>query len=144
MSHRLVGNWTLLSYDSIHADGTTGKPFGNAVGRLTYDELGYMSGQVMRPDRAAIARTNKGTRRLRAAYAGYIAYFGTYQVNDADATVVHHVRGALNPEWVGGRQVRRFRFEGDLLILQVDIPRPDGLVRHVLTWERLTSPAAHG
>jgi hypothetical protein len=142
MSHRLVGNWTLRSYDSLHPDGSTGKPFGDAIGRLNYDERGYMSGQVMRPERAAVTQTDQGTRRLRAAYTGYIAYFGTYHVNDADDMVVHHVHGALNPEWVGGRQVRRFRFEGDLLILQADMERPEGVLRHVLTWERLPAPAS--
>ena len=135
--HRLVGNWTLLSYDSVSADGTTGKPFGDAVGRLSYDELGNMAGQVMRPARAAIVRSERGIHNLRAAYTGYIAYFGTYEVNEAGDTVVHHVHGALNPSWVGGRQVRRMRFEGDLLVLEADIERPEGVLRHVLTWQRL-------
>ena len=141
MSHRLVGTWTLLSYDSIRADGSTGKPFGEAVGRLTYDELGHMSGQVMRPDRLPISRPDDGIRNLRAAYAGYIAYFGTYEVDPARSTVVHHVHGALNPAWVGGHQVRRMRFDGDLLILEADVERPEGVLRHVLTWRRLTDQA---
>lgn len=143
MPHRLVGNWTLISYDSINPDGTIGKPFGDAVGRLTYDSLGYMSGQVMRPDRAPIARSDRGIHKLRAAYTGYIAYFGTYEVNDAKDTVVHHVHAALNPAWVGGRQVRRMRFDGDLLILEAAIDRPDGTLRHVLTWRRLRAAAEH-
>jgi hypothetical protein len=33
------------------------------------------------------------------------------------------------------------RFDGDLLILEADIERPDGVLRHVLTWRRLTAPA---
>lgn len=136
--HHLVGNWTLVSYDSIEPDGTRGKPFGDAVGRLSYDALGHMSGQVMRPGRAAIVRSGRGIHNLRAAYTGYIAYFGTYEVNEAGDTVVHHVHGALNPSWVGGRQVRRMRFDGDLLVLEADIDRPDGVLRHVLTWRRLT------
>ena len=141
MSDRLVGNWTLLSYDSIHPDGSTGKPFGEAVGRLSYDALGHMSGQVMRPGRSPVARTEAGIRRLRAAYTGYIAYFGTYEVDPANDTVIHHVDGALNPAWVGGRQVRKMRFEGDLLILEAALERSEGVLRHVLTWRRLTAPA---
>jgi hypothetical protein len=140
--HALIGNWTLLSYDSIHPDGSTGKPFGDAVGRLSYDELGYMSGQVMRPERAPIARSERGIHNLRAAYSGYIAYFGTYELNEAGDTVVHHVHAALNPEWVGGRQVRRLRFDGELLILQADMQRPEGVLQHILTWRRLSSPAS--
>ena len=141
MLPRLVGNWTLISYDSIHADGSIGKPFGAAIGRLSYDSLGYMSGQVMRPDREPIVRTDAGIYNLRAAYRGYIAYFGTYQVSESGDTVVHHVHGALNPAWVGGRQVRRMRFEGDLLILEAEMERPEGPLRHVLTWQRLDANA---
>ena len=60
---------------------------------------------------------------MRSAYAGYIAYFGTYEVNEAGDTVVHHVHGALNPGWVGGDQVRRMRFDGELLVLSTDVPK---------------------
>ena len=144
MLQRLVGNWTLLSYDSIHADGSIGKPFGDAIGRLSYDSLGYMSGQVMRPDREPIVRTDRGIHNLRAAYRGYIAYFGTYQVSESGDMVTHHVHGALNPAWVGGRQVRKMRFDGDLLILEAEMERPEGTLRHVLTWQRLDANASHG
>jgi hypothetical protein len=134
---RLVGHWTLLSYHAIHPDGSTGKPYGDAIGRLCYDEHGYMSGQVMRPGRQPVAHRDDGVRNLRAAYAGYVAYFGTYEVNSAGDMVTHHVQGSLNPAWVGGQQVRRMRFDGDRLILQADVTRAEGIVRHVLTWQRL-------
>ena len=45
---RLVGNWTLVSYVTEHPDGSLGKPYGDAIGRLSYDERGNMAGQVMR------------------------------------------------------------------------------------------------
>lgn len=140
MRERLIGHWALVSYDTIHPDGTTGRPYGRAVGRLHYDEHGNMSGQVMRPDRRPIAQRDEGVRNLRAAYAGYIAYFGTYEVDPAAETVTHHVQGALNPAWVGGDQVRRVKFDGDRLVLQAEVDRPDGPVRHILTWRRLTAP----
>ena len=134
---RLVGSWTLVSYLTEAPDGSTGRPYGDAVGRLTYDEHGYMSGQVMRPGRLAVAPGQWAMQEVRSAYAGYIAYFGTYEVNDAADTVVHHVEGALNPGWVGGRQVRRMRFDGDLLILSTDVPKGGAMVRHTLTWRKL-------
>jgi hypothetical protein len=137
VKERLVGSWTLLSYATEHPDGTTGKPYGEAVGRLNYDALGNMAGQVMRPNRIPVAPGQWGTQEVRSAYAGYIAYFGTYEVNDAGDTVVHHVEGALNPGWVGGRQVRRLRFDGDLLVLSTDVLKAGALVRHTLTWKKL-------
>jgi hypothetical protein len=134
---RLVGSWTLLSYTTEAPDGTTGRPYGEAVGRLNYDAAGNMAGQVMRPNRLPVAPGQWGTQEVRSAYAGYIAYFGTYEVNDAGDTVVHHVEGALNPGWVSGRQVRRLRFEGDLLVLSTDVLKAGAMVRHTLTWKKL-------
>ena len=137
MTHRLLGDWTLVSYITINPDGTEGRPYGDAVGRLSYSATGHMSGQVMRPNRPPVTGGHDGTRHARTAYAGYIAYFGTYRVNEAEGTVVHHVDGALNPSWVGGHQVRRMQFDGDLLILQADVAKGGGVVRHVLTWRKL-------
>jgi hypothetical protein len=137
MSHRLVGNWTLVSYDAVAPDGTRSLPFGEAVGRLSYDEHGHMSGQVMRPDRGPVVVGKGEAQQVRAAYVGYIAYFGTYRVIEGDDTVIHYVQGALNPSWVGGQQVRRMRFDGDLLILQAEVLKAGRIINHVLTWRKL-------
>ncbi|MBA3231524.1 MAG: lipocalin-like domain-containing protein [Acidobacteria bacterium] len=137
MPHRLIGNWTLVSYDAVAPDGTRSLPFGRALGRLSYDEHGNMAGQVMRPDRGPVTLGDGSAQQVRAAYIGYIAYFGTYQVNEARDTVIHHVLGALNPAWVGGNQVRRMRFNGDLLELQADVHKGTQIITHVLTWRKL-------
>lgn len=133
----LIGNWTLVSYETEAPDGTRGRPYGDAVGRLSYDAHGHMSGQVMRPGRAPVVHGESGVADVRAAYAGYIAYFGAYEVNAARDTVVHHVHGALNPGWVGGNQVRRLRFEDDRLVLSTEVRKNGALIRHTLTWKRL-------
>jgi hypothetical protein len=127
-----------VSYDAVAPDGTRTLPFGRAVGRLSYDEHGHMSGQVMRPDRAPVNVGREGeAQSVRAAYIGYIAYFGTYEVNEAAGIVTHHVRGALNPSWVGGHQVRKMRFDGDVLVLQADVKKGGVNILHVLTWRKL-------
>src|SRR5262249_38236556 len=113
MAQRLIGTWTLVSYEAIEPDGSRSLPFGHAVGRLSYDVHGNMSGQVMRPHRAPVELAIGAAQQVRAAYIGYIAYFGTYEVDEQAGTVVHHVLGALNPAWVGGDQVRRMAFDGD-------------------------------
>jgi hypothetical protein len=137
MPDRLIGNWTLLSYDAVAPDGTRSLPFGKAVGRLSYDEHGHMAGQVMRPGRAPVMLGEGGAQQVRAAYIGYIAYFGTYEVNATRGTVTHHVLGALNPSWVGGTQVRRMRLDGELLELQADVHKNGEIITHILTWRRL-------
>ena len=136
MKERLVGTWTLVSYETNEEGGKRGKPYGNAIGRLEYDDHGNMSGQVMRPDRPRVGRGEGNAQQLRGAYMGYIAYFGTYEVAPDGRSVVHHVEGALNPGWVGGQQVRGMRFDGDRLILTADVHKAGATVTHTLIWER--------
>src|SRR3982750_587314 len=136
MKERLIGNWRLISYETTEKGGRRGKPYGEAVGRLSYDERGNMAGQVMRPDRNRVELGEGNAQQVRAAYLGYIAYFGTYEVAPDHQSVVHHVHGALNPAWVGGDQVRRMRFDGDRLVLSAEVSKAGDTVTHVLTWER--------
>ena len=136
VERRLVGTWRLVLYETVDEDGRRSRPYGDAVGRLTYDARGNMTGQVMRPNRAPVALGEGSAQQVRAAYIGYIAYFGTYEVAGDGQSVVHHVDGSLNPAWVGGIQMRSLRFDGDRLILQASVEKAGGIVRHELTWER--------
>jgi hypothetical protein len=136
ISERLIGSWRLVSYETLDPTGRRGQPYFAAVGRLTYDDRGNMSGQVMRPDRARVEVGKGNAQTVRAAYIGYIAYFGSYEVAADGASVVHRVEGALNPEWVGGVQVRKLRFDGERLVLSADVTKNREIVTHTLTWER--------
>ncbi len=136
MKERLVGTWRLVSYETDEQEGKRGKPYGDAVGRLDYDERGNMSGQVMRPGRARVELGDGNAQQVRTAYLGYIAYFGTYEVAPDGRSVVHHVHGSLNPAWVGGQQVRKLRFDGERLVLSADVHKAGSTVTHTLTWER--------
>jgi hypothetical protein len=137
MRERLVGTWELVDFVSLEVDGSVIRPFGSAVGRLMYDAAGNMAGQVMRPGRAAVDRGDAATEQIRAAYTGYIAYFGRYEVNEAGDTVTHHVAGALNPAIVGGDQIRKMSFDGERLVLEAEVRRRGETIRQVLTWRRL-------
>jgi hypothetical protein len=134
---RLQGTWELVSYESIEPDGRTRRPFGDATGRITYDGAGNMAGQVMRPGRTPVD-SRGAPEAVGAAYAGYIAYFGRYEVGPSGDVVVHHVSGALNPAMVGKDQIRTVRFDGERLVLEAEVRKPRGIARHVLTWQRLS------
>jgi Lipocalin-like domain len=136
VTERLIGSWRLVTYETEDPAGRRGQPYAAAVGRLTYDDRGNMSGQVMRPDRSRVEVGKGNAQTVRAAYVGYIAYFGSYEVAPDGTSVVHNVEGALNPEWVGGEQVRRLRFEGEHLVLSADVVKAGSIVTHTLTWER--------
>ncbi|HWK09440.1 MAG TPA: lipocalin-like domain-containing protein [Vicinamibacterales bacterium] len=136
MTNRLIGNWRLIAYETVDAVGRRARPYGDAVGRLTYDERGNMSGQVMRPNRARVELGEGNAQQVRAAYMGYIAYFGTYRIDPTGTRVVHRVEGSLNPAWVGSDQVRALRFEGERLVLSAEVLKGGQTVTHTLTWER--------
>lgn len=137
MKPTLVGQWTLVSYEAIAADGSRSLPYGHAVGRLCYDEHGHMAGQVMRPGRPRVSLAEGAAQQVRAAYTGYIAYFGRYEVSPGGDSVTHFVEGALNPEWVGGEQVRKMQLDEHRLVLEAEVLKRGQVVRHVLTWKRL-------
>lgn len=136
MKNRLIGSWRLVSYETEEPGSRRGQPYGKVVGRLSYDENGNMTGQVMRPGRGDVSLGEGSAQQVRAAYLGYIAYFGTYEIAADGTSVVHHVHGALNRAWVGGDQVRALRFEGEQLVQSAGVTKNGAIVTHVLTWER--------
>src|SRR5262245_6447108 len=124
---KLVGAWR---YIGTTIDGVN-KPRGNnPKGMIYYGPHGEMSvqiapdverkraGAVMTPDEAKIAVTD------------YIAYFGTYTVDERTGTVTHHRHATIQPGDVGPL-VRRYEFVGDRLIL-----RPPNSKQEI-TWERI-------
>jgi hypothetical protein len=48
-------------------------------------------------------------KEVRAAYDGYVAYFGTYRVDEAKSIVTHVVEGSLYPSYTGTDQPRPFK-----------------------------------
>lgn len=138
VAKRLVSTWKLVAYEAQRPNGEMLYPFGQApVGMLTYDANGHMTVQIMRPDRAKVDREKATLEDMQAAYKGYVAYFGTYDVSASGDTVVHHVQGSLDTWRLGVDMVRPLELRGDRLILTAEF-KVDGEVRkHKVTWERL-------
>jgi hypothetical protein len=124
LTDKLVGTWRLVRYTDTDPSGKVTYPFGeNPRGYFVYDPTGHLSVQIMRmPPRPVFAsgEDDKGTdAEVRAAYEGYVAYFGTYRVDEANSVVTHVVEGSLNPGYTGTDQPRAFTLHGDVLIIQV-------------------------
>ena len=122
ISDEFVGAWKLISFERRTTAGEVTYPMGQTpVGRITYDGLGRMSAQIMRPDRPNFQATSasRGSPEEKiAAFDGYIAYYGTYSINEKERTVIHHVEASLYPNWVGSDQRRLFEFSQGQLILR--------------------------
>ncbi len=121
-SKQFVGTWKLVSCEARSPSGKVAYPYGREpFGVLMYDSGGNMSVLIMRRDRPRFASADrfKGTpEEIRAAFEGFVAYCGTYEVNEDEGTVTHHVEGSHFPNMVDTDQVRFFEFSGDQLILQ--------------------------
>ena len=140
---RLVGTWTLVSYESSDTESQQfrgPKP----VGLLYYDRTGHMAVQIS-PDRQRRRFTGPqagvftGPQPTPAealdAISGYAAYFGTYTVDERAQTVTHKRVGNINPGGLGDF-VRRYEFPTEDRLVLVPQERTD--LRAVkLTWERL-------
>ena len=72
------------------------------------------------------------------AQGGYDAYFGTYRVDDATATVTQRLLGSLSPGNVGMALSRTMEVIGDKLLIKLETTAADGTpVVRSLTWRRL-------
>jgi hypothetical protein len=121
----LAGTWRIERFTDTDAAGKTSYPYGeHPKGYIVYDASGHVHVQIMRmPATAPFASGDdaKGTNEeVRAAYRGYVAYFGTYRIDAQKGLVVHRIEGSLMPSYLGTDQPRPFRIEGDVLTIEGD------------------------
>lgn len=118
--NRFIGVWKLVSCERKSSSGELSYPYGEKpVGRITYDKAGRMSAQLMRPERHSPAGTTLQTgspTELRDVL-GFVAYFGTFDIDEATRTVIHHVQASLVTSYVGTDLKRTYEFAGTQLIL---------------------------
>ncbi len=127
-----AGTWLLVSQHTIHPDGRVVVTRGeHPRGVIMYDDLGNMSVHLMRTDGDAERYTDLND--FETAMEGYHAYFGTYEVSEAEQIVRHFVVGAAYPPYRGSVQERHYAFDGDHLTLTVHAK--DGTQR-VIVWVR--------
>ncbi len=128
VAQRFVGMWRYV--------GTTidGKPRpnrgANPKGYIFYAANGEMAAQIA-PDRVnPMAGKTPTPDEAKAALADYVAYFGTWSLDERAGTVTHHRQASVQPGPLADH-VRTYEFKGDRLIL-----RPVGTTQEVV-WERI-------
>jgi len=150
MAKQLVGVWDLVSYEDHRPNGEVLYGWGrHPSGVLTYSPGGRMSVQFMRDPRATFAsgrvwgRDNQqllpsaSAAEIRAAYSGYYAYFGTYDIDERARTVTHHITSSLRSHEVGADNVRSFELSGNQLRLRVAVVSDEGEERRrLIVWRR--------
>ena len=108
---KLIGAWHLAH---IEAPGSDAKPMDipQPKGMLIYTLDGHMSVQLMYP-RSANALSNEYVQD------GYEASFGSYDLDEATHTLIHHVQGSVTRDLLIGKDLPRvfhFTEDGHLII----------------------------
>ena len=139
-----IGTWTLKTYTESSPSSSLVQPFGpSPIGRLIYTKDGFVSAQLMRPDRRQLTGGTWDTNHsedLAELAQGYIAYCGLYEVDKEAQQVTHTPVVALIPSLLGQAQLRKFKFCDEGLTLRTYRTASNGeTVETVLVWSRVAS-----
>ncbi len=127
----IVGTWRLVHSISITPDGKKEYPFGeDAVGYIHYSDTGIMAVQISRNSRSK-------AKDLTQLKRDYLAYFGRYEIDTEKQVVRHFVEGQLFSDDHPGVLERKYRFDGDFMLLKP----VDGTNREIL-WQRVKEESA--
>jgi hypothetical protein len=111
---RLIGAWR---YVGTRINGGNWDRGANPKGMIYYGAHGEMAVQVAPDVKRVRAGAEMTPEEARIALKDYIAYFGTYTVDEQAGTVTHHRLDSIQPG-DSGDLVRRYEFIGDRLILR--------------------------
>ncbi len=137
ISSSFIGSWKLISAEYRGATQTA-YPFGtDPEGLLIYDSAGWMSVQIMHRDYGKeVPAANASMNKNRAAFNGYLGYFGTYEFDEKNSQAFHHVAGSTLAHWVGSVQQRTYEFVDEKLIFSSPATSKGEEILAVLVWIR--------
>ena len=130
LAKRFVGTWRLYS---ITVNGKPSERRGpQPTGILVYDAYGTVAAQIMadRP-RPKFAASQPTPDEAKTALASYLAYFGTYTIDERAGTVTHHRTGHINPG-AAIDVMRQYRFVGEDRLILAPAEGSESL-----TWDRI-------
>lgn len=137
---RVVGTWKLVSTEETLKRGGT-RPFprfgAHGQGYLMYQADGHMCAVLENPNRPKWGDPHCATVEEKVAAAdGILAYCGRYEIDVERQQIVHLPEIATAHGYVGSRQVRPYKFEGERLIFS-DVEKGDADVASwKIVWER--------
>ena len=142
----LLGTWHLVRWEITYGDGRAPTlPYGaQASGMICYTGDGNMSACIARGGRTRLSSDSVRSAPLAerlAAFESFFQYAGPYAIQGEPGKqqVVHSVTHALNPNFVGTRQVRNMAFgtDGNLTLSASDtLPGTTTARHHSLVWRR--------
>jgi len=140
---RFVGTWKLVSTEEKLKDGSS-RPYQDVgprgTGYLIYTADGHMCVELTGANRPKW-NVPPTTAQKIAAMDTFSAYCGRFEVDDVNHVMWHYPELALDPNFVGFKGRRPYRFEGNRLIFSgKQAPEEDDQTvdRWAIVWERQT------
>lgn len=143
---KLIGTWKLAELIEVPINGgEITYPMGkNPKGLIIYNPDGYMSAQIMNPQRRNFGQedwTIATPEEYTEEASTYLAYSGPFSTDEEKQIVNHTVEVSLFPNWTGQTQSRTVIFKDGFLHLESVKPfiSNSRLVTHKLTWKKVCS-----
>jgi hypothetical protein len=131
LKDRVGGVWTVVSNESIAANGDKRQPFGtNPKGILILDAGGRYALVITKADRPKFHSGNRQEITIQeyaSAAEGSVAQFGTWSIDETNKTLVRRVEGALLPNTEGSERSSVVSVAGDeLKLTELSAPAQGG------------------
>ena len=141
LRNQLVGTWRFVSSTQRLADGTTRpdpQTGPKGLGYLIYTQSGQVCVVVGNSERPRWQSPHAPTDgEVRSAFEGLTAYAGTFQVDETERSVVHHIEIDRVPNSMGAERKRFCSLTGSRLTLRAAPPLPAGVQEWTIVWERV-------
>jgi len=142
ITHKFLGAWKLVAYESDHQNGEVVIPFtDNPVGYVIYDKSGHFSLSMMHPGDMNFENDdilNASSDETYMAFYTRVAYAGQYEFDLKKKAIIHKVEICSIPNLVNTDQYRFFTITDTKLTLVTPelLIRGDQVVQTV-RWERV-------
>jgi lipocalin-like protein len=121
LRQRLVGTWTYVHNYNVMPDGKRIEPQGpQGIGKgiFVVDANGRFVWNIIRSDIPKFGSNNRqnGTdAENKATVQGVLAYFGTYEVDESNKSLIMRIEYSSFPNFNGAEQRRTVKIENDEL-----------------------------
>ncbi len=120
VKERIVGVYRLARVVRRTADGQETVTNANPTGRISYDGAGRVWVLLAPAGRKAAADPrNVALEEYKAMNAGLMAYFGSYEVDEANQKLIIHIEAAANPARSGTTIERVYKLTDTTLTMTV-------------------------
>ena len=127
LQQKVVGTWTLESGTEQYADGKRNTPW--VTGNLILDSTGHASLFLVGRDQPSTSPS------VRTPVGPFVAYYGTYTVNEGDMAISWKVDRASSPLFNGTVRSQKVSFNGDVMTWTgSEVKTPEGTMIPVNQW----------